>query len=191
MHIPSPHDDDLTPIWRLLLVRAAIVLVLSLAALPWPVMSVSAMLMLVSGTAIAAGILDAAMSGALQRRLTSSWVLLPEAGIGILLGMAVLLYPLVPLTVVGVLITLWMVARGIMLAGIARGAASDTMMRVVTAAWTVASVLAPTLMIVNWDEASIIPIVYLLVAYSLVWSALELTVGLHLRTRAAGARTPA
>ena len=190
MHIPSPHDD-LTPIWRLLLVRAAIVLGLSLAALPWPVMSVSAMLMLVSGTAIAAGILDAAMSGALQRRLTSSWVLLPEAGIGILLGMAVLLYPLVPLTVVGVLITLWMVARGIMLAGIARGAASDTMMRVVTAAWTVASVLAPTLMIVNWDEASIIPIVYLLVAYSLVWSALELRVGLHLRTRAAGARTPA
>ena len=190
MHIPSPHDD-LTPIWRLLLVRAAIVLGLSLAALPWPVMSVSAMLMLVSGTAIAAGILDAAMSGALQRRLTSSWVLLPEAGVGILLGMAVLLYPLVPLTVVGVLITLWMVARGIMLAGIARGAASDTMMRVVAAAWTVASVLAPTLMIVNWDEASIIPIVYLLVAYSLVWSALELTVGLHLRTRAAGARTPA
>ena len=191
MHIPSPHDDDLTPIWRLLLVRAAIVLGLSLAALPWPVMSVSAMLMLVSGTAIAAGILDAAMSGALQRRLTSSWVLLPEAVVGILLGIAVLLYPLVPLTLVAVLITLWMVARGIMLAGIARGAASDTMMRVVAAAWTVASVLAPTLMIVNWDQASIIPIVYLLVAYSLVWSLLELTVGVHLRTRALAARTPA
>ena len=38
-------------------------------------------------------------------------------------------------------------------------------------------------MIVHWDEASIYPIVKLLVAYALVWSALELAVGLHLRGR--------
>ena len=182
MRIPSPHDD-LSPVWRLLIVRAAIVLVLSVAALPWPVTSLSVMLMLVSGMAVTAGILDAAMSGALQRRLASSWALLPEAVVGIVLGAAVLLYPLVPLTITGVLIALWMVSRGIMLAAVARGAASDAMMRVVTAGWALASVLGPVFMILHWDEAAIVPILILLVAYGLVWSALELAVGLHLRAR--------
>ena len=185
MRIPSPHDD-LTPIWRLLTIRAAIVLVLSVAALPWPVTSVGVMLMLVSSIAVAAGIVDAAMAGTLQRHVASSWPLMPEAVLGILLGAGVLLYPLVPLTLIGVLITLWMVSRGIMLAAIARSAASDAMMRVVTSAWALASLLGPAFMIVHWDETSIYEIVKLLVAYALVWSALELAVGLHLRSRGVG-----
>jgi uncharacterized membrane protein HdeD (DUF308 family) len=187
MRIPSPHNEHLAPVWRLLIVRAAIVLVLSVAALPWPVTSVGVMLMLVSGMAVAAGIFDAAMSGALQSRLASSWALLPEAVVGIVLGGAVLLYPLVPLTAIGVLVTLWMVSRGVMLAAIARGAASDALMRVVTAGCALASVVGPAFMIVHWDEAAILPIVDLLVAYALVWSVAELVVGLHLR---AGLRAP-
>ena len=182
MRFPSP-NDDLSRIWRLLIVRAAVVLILSAAALPWPVISMGVMLMLVSGIAVAAGILDAAMSGALQRHTASSWALLPEAVVGIVLGAAVLLYPLVPLPLIGALITLWMISRGIMLAAIARSAASDTMLRVVTAGWALASVLGPVLMIVNWDEASIYPVVNLVVAYAFLWSALELAVGLHLRGR--------
>ena len=182
MRFPSP-NDDLSRVWRLLIVRACIVLVLSVAALPWPVISIGVMLMLVSGIAVTAGILDAAMSGALERHMASTWPLLPEAVAGIVLGAAVLLYPLFPLSLIGALITLWMVSRGIMLAAIARSAASDTMLRVVTAAWAIASVLGPAIMIVHWDEASIYPVVKLLVAYALVWSALELAVGLHLRGR--------
>lgn len=182
MRFPSP-NDDLSRIWRLLILRAGIVLVLSAAALPWPVISVSMMLMLISGIAVAAGILDAAMSGALQRHTASSWPLLPEAVVGIVLGAAVLLYPLFPLPLIGVLITLWMVSRGIMLAAIARRVASDTMLRVVTTGWALASLLGPAFMIVHWDEASIYPVVKLLVAYALVWSTLELAVGLHLRGR--------
>lgn len=182
MRFPSP-NDDLSRIWRLLILRAGIVLVLSAAALPWPVISVSMMLMLISGIAVAAGILDAAMSGALQRHTASSWPLLPEAVVGIVLGAAVLLYPLFPLPLIGVLITLWMVSRGIMLAAIARSVASDTMLRVVTTGWALASLLGPAFMIVHWDEASIYPVVKLLVAYALVWSTLELAVGLHLRGR--------
>ena len=182
MHFPST-NDDLSRIWRLLIVRAGIVLILSVAALPWPVISVGVMLMLVSGIAVAAGIFDAAMSGALQRHVGSSWALLPEAIVGIVLGAAVLLYPLFPLSIIGALITLWMVSRGIMLGAIARAAATDGMLRVVTAGWALASVLGPAFMIVHWDEASVYPIVKLLVAYALVWSALELAVGLHLRGR--------
>ncbi len=182
MRFPSP-NDDLSRVWRLLVVRACIVLVLSVAALPWPVISVGVMLMLVSGIAVTAGILDAAMSGALQRHMASTWPLLPEAVAGIVLGAAVLLYPLFPLSLIGALITLWMVSRGILLAAIARSAASDMMLRVVTAGWAIASVLGPAFMIVHWDEASIYPVVKLLVAYALVWSALEMAVGLHLRGR--------
>ena len=182
MRFPSP-NDDLSHIWRLLVVRAAIVLVLSAGALPWPIVSLGVMLMLVSGIAVAAGVLDAAMSGALQRHMASSWALLPEAVVGIVLGAGVLLYPLVPLTPIGALVALWMVSRGIMLAAIARSAASDTMLRVVTSGWAVASVLGPAIMIAHWDEASIVPVVKLLVAYALLWSALELVVGLHLRGR--------
>ena len=182
MRFPSP-NDDLSRVWRLLIVRAAIVLVLGVAALPWPVISVGVMLMLVSGIAVAAGIFDAAMSGALQRHMGSSWALLPEAVVGIVLGGAVLIYPLFPLSAIGALITVWIISRGIMLAAIARGAASDAMLRVVTIGWALASVLGPVFMIVHWDEASIYSIVKLLVAYALVWSALELAVGLHLRRR--------
>ena len=134
MRFPSP-NDDLSRVWRLLIVRAAIVLVLGVAALPWPVVSVGVMLMLVSGIAVAAGIFDAAMSGALQRHMGSSWALLPEAVVGIVLGGAVLIYPLFPLSAIGALITVWIISRGIMLAAMARGAAADAVLRVVTVGW--------------------------------------------------------
>jgi hypothetical protein len=113
---------------------------------------------------------------------------MPEAVVGILLGAAVLLYPLVPLGVVGVLMALWMFSRGIMLATVARGAASDTMMRTFALGWAVASVLAPAFLLARWGETTLLPLVYLLLAYTLVWSALELAVGLHLRARGRAAR---
>jgi hypothetical protein len=96
----------------------------------------------------------------------------------------VLLYPLVPLVAVGVLTSLWMIARGIMLATIARKAATDGVMRMFTLGWAGASVVAAIYIAVNWAETSILPLVYLLVAYALVWSALELVIGLYLRARA-------
>lgn len=180
----APSANDLTPLWRLLLVRAGIVLVLAVAALPWPVTSVSALVILVSTIALVAGLVDAVISGRMQERVAGSWMLLPEAVFGIVLGGAVLLYPLVPLAAVGVLAALWMFSRGIMLATVARGVASDTMIRTVTTGWAVASILGPVFMVVHWGETSVMPVVYLLVAYALVWSALELAVGLHLRARA-------
>jgi hypothetical protein len=105
-----------------------------------------------------------------------------------LLGTAVLLYPLAPLGLVGTLMALWMVSRGIMLATVARGAVSDAMMRTVALGWAGASLLAPAFMVARWGETTILPLVYLLVAYTIVWSVLELAVGLHLRGRRQRAR---
>jgi uncharacterized membrane protein HdeD (DUF308 family) len=184
----TPLADDLTGIWRLLVVRAGIVIVLSIAAMPWPEMTVAVVIVLASTIALVAGLVDAAIAGALQSRAPGGWVLMPEAVVGILLGAAVLLYPLVPLGVVGVLMALWMFSRGIMLATVARGAASDTMMRTFALGWAVASVLAPAFLLARWGETTLLPLVYLLLAYTLVWSALELAVGLHLRARGRAAR---
>lgn len=178
-----PSSVDLAAVWRLLLVRGGIVLVLSVAALPWPVMSLVALVVLVSTIALVAALFDAAIAGALQVRATGGWILLPEALIGVLLGGAVLLYPLVSLLVIGVLACLWMVSRGIMLATIARGAASDAMLRMFALGWAGASVIASTFLFVHLRDASLLPLVYVLVAYALVWSALELAIGLHLRAR--------
>ena len=184
----TPLADDLTGIWRLLVVRAGIVMVLSIAALPWPEITVAFLIVLASTIALVAGLVDAAIAGALQSRAAGGWLLMPEAVIGILLGTAVLLFPLAPLGLVGGLMALWMFSRGIMLATVARGAASDTMMRTFALGWAAASVVAPAFMLVRWGETTLLPLVYLLLAYALVWSVLELTIGLHLRTRWHAAR---
>ena len=184
----TPLADDLTGIWRLLVVRAGIVIVLSIAALPWPEMTVAAVIVLASTIALVAGLVDAAISGALQSRASGGWVLLPEAVVGILLGTAVLLFPLAPLGVVGALMAVWMFSRGLMLATVARGAASDAMMRTFALGWAGASLLGPAFMLARWGETTLLPLVYLLLAYTLIWSVLELVVGLHLRARARAAR---
>lgn len=184
----TPLADDLTGIWRLLVVRAGIVIVLSLAALPWPDTTVTAVIVLASTIALIAGLVDAAISGGLQSRAAGGWVLMPEAVVGILLGAAVMLYPLAPLGLLGVLMALWMFSRGLILATVARSTASDAMMRTLSLGWAAASLLAPLFLLARWGETTLLPLVYLLLSYTLVWSALELVVGLHLRSRGRVAR---
>ena len=108
--------------------------------------------------------------------------MLPEALVGVLLGGAVLLYPLAPLGAVVVLLSLWMFARGIVLLTVARGASSERVILTLATGWMMVSVLAPLAMILRSTEMPILVIIYVLLAYVLVWSALELTIGLHLRT---------
>ena len=102
-----PSIDDLTAVWRLLVVRAGIVLALGVIALPWPVMSVVGVLIILATVAFVGALFDAAITGALHDRVASGWLLLPEAVLGILLGGAVLLYPLAPLGTVATVLSLW------------------------------------------------------------------------------------
>ena len=44
------------------------------------------------------------------------------------------------------------------------------------------SVFAPLTMVLRSNEMPILEIIELLLAYVLIWSALELTIGLHLRS---------
>ena len=184
----TPLADDLTGVWRLLVARAGIVLALSIAALPWPETTVAVLIVLASTIALIAGLVDAAISGALQSRAAGGWALMPEAVLGILLGAAVLTYPLAPLGIVGVLMALWMASRGIMLATVARGAVSDAMMRTFAYGWAAVSLIAPAYLLVRWGETTLLPLLYLLLAYTLVWSGVELAIGLHLRARYRAAR---
>jgi uncharacterized membrane protein HdeD (DUF308 family) len=184
-----PSLDELSSVWRLLVLRAGIVLVLSVASLPWPAVTLAAIVVLVSTTIVIAALLDATLSGALQRRTAGGWALLPEALAGIGLGGAVLLYPLVPLEAAAVLFSVWVVARGAMLVAVVRQAASDRTVRTLTAGWALVSVLVPVMMLVEWKDATIVYIIGLLLAYAFVWSGLELAVGLHLRSRARALRT--
>ena len=158
-------------------------LALSLGALPWPSQSVTAVLLITAMIALVAALFDAALAGALLNRAAGAWALLPQALVGSLLGGAVLVYPFVSMTVLGVLITLWTVVRGVMLMTLLRRTLSDDpIMRAFTLAWAIVCVLAPTLMIVHWRD-EILPVAYLLVAYALTWSVLELAIGLHIRAR--------
>ena len=179
-----PSVDDLSVIWRLLVVRGGIVLVLSVAALPWPVTTIMGLLIIMATVALVAALFDAAISGALQSRIGGVWALLPEALLGVLLGGAVLLYPLVSLEAIAVLLSVWMLARGIMLVTVARGASSDPMILTLAVGWVAVSCLAPAAMLFHWGEMTILSILDTLIAYVLIWSCLELAIGLHLRTRA-------
>ena len=179
-----PSIDDLSAIWRLLVVRAVIILILGIAALPWPVTSITGVLIILATVALVAALFDAAISGALLSRMAGGWALLPEALLGVLLGGAVLLYTLVALGVFAVLLSLWTLVRGLMLLTVARGASSDPVILTLAAGWVGASILAPAVMFVHWDETTLLSIIELLLAYVLVWSAAELAVGLHLRSRA-------
>lgn len=183
-----PSVDDLSSVWRLLVLRAGIVLVLSVASLPWPAVTLAAIVILVSTTLVIAALLDAVLSGALQVRTASGWALLLEALVGVGLGGAVLLYPLVPLATAAVLFSVWVVVRGAMLIAVVRQAASDRTIRTLTAGWALVSVLVPVMMLVEWKDATIVYIIGLLLTYAFVWSGLELAVGLHLRSRTRGLR---
>jgi uncharacterized membrane protein HdeD (DUF308 family) len=178
-----PSVDDLSSVWRLLVLRAGIVLGLSIASLPWPPVSLTAIVILVSTTIVIAALLDATLSGALQGRTAGGWALLPEALAGVGLGGAVLLYPLVPLTTAAVLFSVWVVVRGAMLVAVVRQAGSDQTMRALTAGWALVSVLVPVMMLVEWKDATIVYLIGLILTYAFVWSGLELAVGLHLRGR--------
>lgn len=178
-----PSVDDLSAIWRLLVLRAGIVLVLSIAALPWPVASLAVIVILVSVIAVVAALFDAALSGALQLRTVGGWVLLPEALVGVVLGGALLLYPLVPLGTITVLLSAWILARGLMLITVVRRTASDGMLRTLAMGWAVVSVLVPVAIVVEWSEATIVYVLAVALTYVLIWSGLELAIGLHLRGR--------
>ena len=71
MRFPSP-NDDLSRVWRLLIVRAGIVLVLSVAALPWPVISEASiypMMKLLVAYALVWSALELAVGLHLRRRV--------------------------------------------------------------------------------------------------------------------------
>jgi uncharacterized membrane protein HdeD (DUF308 family) len=138
---------------------------------------------------VIAALLDAVLSGALQVRTAGGWALLPEALVGVGLGWAVLLYPLVSLEMTAVLLTVWVVVRGALLVAVVRQSASDRMIRALTAGWMLVSALVPVTMLVEWSGATIVYILGVLLAYAFVWSGLELAVGLHLRSRAGELRT--
>lgn len=183
-----PSIDDLSAIWRLLAVRGGIVLALSVAALPWPITSVAGVLIIMASVALVAALFDAAIAGALQSRLAGGWALMPEALLGVLLGAGVLLYPLVPLEIVAVLLSLWMAARGVLLLMVARGVSSHPVILTLAVGWLIVSLVAPVALLVHWDEATLLSTIAALVAYVLVWSASELAIGLHLRARTRTAR---
>jgi uncharacterized membrane protein HdeD (DUF308 family) len=176
-----PSIDDLSAIWRLLVIRGAIVFTLSVAALPWLVTSIAGLLIIIATAMLVAALFDGAIAGALHSRLTGGWVLLPQALLGALLGGAVVLYPIVPLEAVAILLSVWMVARGVLQLMVARGASSDRVIVLVAVAWLLISLVAPAVLLVHWDEATIVSTIEGLVAYVLLWSASELAIGLHLR----------
>jgi uncharacterized membrane protein HdeD (DUF308 family) len=184
--VPSP--NDLSGAWKLLVIRAGILLVLSIAALPWPITTLSAVIVLVSSIAVVAGIFDAALAGALQWHTRGSWILMPEALAGILLGGGLLLYPLVPLAVIGVLLSIWIITRGIMLTAIVRRALPDRILTTVSLGWAAVSLLAPAIMLLEWSDATIMYVIAVLLTYVVLWSALELAIGLHFRSQSRIAR---
>jgi uncharacterized membrane protein HdeD (DUF308 family) len=187
----NPSFDDLSAIWRLLVVRGTIVLALGVAALPWPITSITGVLIIMATIALVAALFDAAIAGALQSRLAGGWALMPEALLGALLGGAVLLFPLVSLETTAVLLSLWMVVRSVMLLMVARGASSHPLIVMLSTGWLVASLIAPAALLVHWNEATLISTIEALIACVLIWSACELATGLHLRarTRIAGTAT--
>jgi uncharacterized membrane protein HdeD (DUF308 family) len=184
-----PSVGDLSSLWRLLVLRAGIVLTLTVASLPWPPATLTSMVILVSMTIVIASLLDALLSGALQVRAAGGWPHLPEAMVGVGLGGAVLLYPLVSLGAIVVLLAVWVVGRGALLVTIVRQSASARTIRVLTTGWILVSALVPAIMLVEWSDLTIVSILELLLAYAFVWSSIELAVGLHLRSYARELRT--
>jgi hypothetical protein len=108
---------------------------------------------------------------------------MPEALAGILLGGGLLLYPLVPLAVIGVLLSIWIITRGIMLTAIVRRALPDRILTTVSLGWAAVSLLAPAIMLLEWSDANIMYVIAVLLTYVVLWSSLELAIGLHFRSQ--------
>jgi uncharacterized membrane protein HdeD (DUF308 family) len=164
----------------LLTARGGAIAALAIIALPWPAMSLAVLVLLVSTIALIGGLLDAALFGALHQEGARAWFLLGEAFVGVSLGGALLVYPMVPLWLVAALIACWSLGRAVILAGVSRSGPRDPTLRALTIGWSAASVIVPIGVLVAWSETTILSLLYVLVAYALIWGALELTVARRL-----------
>lgn len=169
--------------WRLLLMRGGLVFALALAALPWPQSSLYGLVLTVSGIALVSGLLDAALFGVFHRDAAGKWALLAESFIGVTLGGALLVYPIVPLALIGALLALWILGRGAMLASAGRGEV-DGALRFLAVGWGTMSIATVIAMLIAWSAVTILSLSYLLVAYALIWGALEMIVARRFRSRA-------
>lgn len=167
--------------WRLLTMRAIALFALALAALSWPVLPLASLVFTVSSIALVSGLLDAALFGALHRGAAGKWALLAESFIGVTLGGTLLVYPIVPLGLVGGFVCAWIAGRGAMLVTAGRG---DHIVRRLSLAWGLTSLAAAAWLIATWDSATIERLCYLLAVYALLWGILEFVVARRLRAYA-------
>ena len=180
--------------WRLLLLRSVAVLGISIAALPWPNQTLARFVVLTSCIALASGVLDAVLFHAIHRSAKGAWTLLPEAIIGVTFAGALVVYPRVPLPLIGALLALWVVTRSGAVLVVTYDMSRDMRLRTLSLAWSAVSVLAVLLMLVEWSAATMLTVAFSAVGYGLLWGTLELAIALRLRAYAGsegGAPRPA
>lgn len=165
--------------WRALALRGTAALAFGLAALVWPAVTLSSLVMVFGTYALADGVL--AISGAThQRRPALAWLLAFEGAVGVVAGLAALLWTDATVVALTRLVAAWALVTG----AFELGLAVRLRRRLPVAKWlgaAGATSLVLGALAFAWPAATLAVLTRLLAGYALVFGAAVLALALLLR----------
>ena len=175
-----PTLSDLARERSLLLVRGVLFILLGLAALLVPGLTLGVLLVAVAVIPLLAAAFDMSFAAGLYSRTSHWWVLALEGVLGLTVGVLVLGIPLTPTAWLVLAAALWAAAHGVSLLAVAGRAHRDPIVRAASVLWGWTSLLAAIGALVFWRVMDLAVFLYGLAAFALTWGALELLVGFRL-----------
>jgi uncharacterized membrane protein HdeD (DUF308 family) len=166
--------------WQALFWRGAIAVTYGVAAFGWPLMTVSALLMMFGLFALVDGGLALVLAAREAPRRRWSSALIAEGALGIIAGAVALLLPAIALSVAVALVATWAVVTGVLELVAATGLHRSSHLRNPLMVGGAISIAAG-LIIAARPTATAIAIAWVLGAYALLFGVLLLVIAFHIR----------
>lgn len=170
----------LTDRWQAIFWRGAVTILFAIGAFAWPIMTLSAVLILFGVFALADGALSLVLALREAPRTRWSFALLAEGALGILAGGVALFLPGLALSVALAVVCGWAVLTGVLEIVAASALSGNPQVRVPLAVGGAVSVLAG-LAIALRPSAGALAILWILGAYALAFGSLLLIIAVRLR----------
>jgi uncharacterized membrane protein HdeD (DUF308 family) len=178
--MPTVRSTTFARKWKSLALRGVAALWLGFMALFWPNMPLTALVLIVAIYALVDGVLVLGMATTKHASRHITWALILQGTTGIALGIAVLLWPAMPVRVLGHLVALWAIISGLFQVFTAVHLRRE-LPRELTLGLAGAATVVLGLAILVWPTAGGLPLVLLCGSYAFVFATAMLAQALRLR----------
>ncbi|MDB9375433.1 HdeD family acid-resistance protein [Nodularia sphaerocarpa] len=167
--------------WWTVALRGAIAIIFGLAALFWPDITLTALVLIFAAFVLVSGVLLAAAAFRDGLTHTHGWLMLLEGAIGIAIGIMAFIWPGITALVLLYLIAAWAIVTGVLEIIAAIQVRKEIENEWLLAIAGIASVLFGLLLIL-WPIAGALAILWIIAAYAIIFGILLLILAFRLRT---------